>query len=160
MFLPFISRARFDEMLREKNSQISDRDRRISELEAERRMLWDELCLLGFGVPLFSGTPKALDSSPRCDQPKNFPENLSANAETQSQPGAPPPRHTQAPRESGTPVAVPHRPSQIMRRMDRLAEARWRRKIHPAKAAELQRDEVMNQLDAAHREAVKTVLSS
>jgi hypothetical protein len=49
-----------------------------------------------------------------------------------------------------------HRPSQIMRRMDRLAEQRWLRKIHPARAAEDERDNVMAQLDAAHLEAVRT----
>lgn len=38
---------------------------------------------------------------------------------------------------------MPHRPSQIMRRMDRLAQERWLKKIHPAKAAEEERDQIL-----------------
>ena len=36
------------------------------------------------------------------------------------------------------------RPSQIMRHMDRLAEARWLRKSFPAMAAKQDRDKAMN----------------
>ena len=149
MLFPFISRARFDDMLREKNTQIGDRDRRISELEAERRMLWDKLCLLGIGAPLFDcvedrgGQFRGEDNGRSLSRlkPGDDAENYDAT-------------HQHSP-EAG--VSGSRRPSQIMRRMDRVAEARWLRKMHPAKAAEHERDEVIRQLDAAHREAVRQV---
>src|SRR5215813_7712160 len=53
MYLPFVSRDRFDDMLREKNAQIGDRDRQIAELEADRRMLWDQICFLAIAQTTF-----------------------------------------------------------------------------------------------------------
>ena len=53
MYLPFVSRSRFDDMLREKNTQIGDRDRQIAELEADRRMLWDQICFLAIAQTTF-----------------------------------------------------------------------------------------------------------
>lgn len=147
MLFPFVSRARFDDMLREKNAQIGDRDRRISELEAERRMLWDKLCLLGIGAPVFEGADDPGSQFRGEDNGRSQPRQKSGadigNYEA-----------TQLlPPEAGAPGS--RRPSQIMRRMDRVAEARWLRKIHPAKAAEQERDEVRRQLDAAHRDAIR-----
>jgi len=52
------------------------------------------------------------------------------------------------------------RPSQIMRRMDRLMHLRWLEKIRPAKAAKQKWDEAMDQLNAAHGDAVKTATST
>jgi len=136
MYLPFVSISRFDDMLREKNAQIGYRDRRIAELEAERRMLWDKICLLGIGAPVFEGV-----TPPRSGGPETV------RQEPQSQPDS----HAPAKAES----ISHHRPSMIMRRMDRLAEAKWLRKTHPARTAEQQRDAVMNELSAAHMDGAK-----
>lgn len=136
----FISRSRFDDMLREKNTQIGYRDRRIAELETERRLLWDKICLLGIGVPVFDGV-----SPSRSDDPENVQELQSQSAS-----------HSSLKRE----VGIHHRPSMIMRRMDRLAEERWLKKVRPAKAAEQQRDEVMNDLNAAHMDGLKAATSN
>lgn len=139
MHLPFVSLSRFDDMLREKNTQIGYRDRRIAELEAERRMLWDKICLLGIGVPVFATTNPGRSCDPEVAQ-----QEMAAQPVSHS---------------SGKDEFIGHhRPSMIMRRMDRLAETRWLRKVHPAKSAEEQRDEVMNELNAAHREGTKKAL--
>ena len=53
MYFPFVSRSRFDDMLREKNTQIGDRDRQIAELETDRRMLWDQICFLAIAQTTF-----------------------------------------------------------------------------------------------------------
>src|SRR5215468_5861670 len=53
MYFPFVSRSRFDDMLREKNTQIGDRDRQIAELETDRRMLWDQICFLAIAQTVF-----------------------------------------------------------------------------------------------------------
>jgi hypothetical protein len=100
MMWPFVSRDRYQEM-------TALKDRRIAELERERRMLWDRICLLGIGAPAFAPTP---------------PEEPSQKDDAQGKPTKPPP---------GT-AAVSMRPSAIMRRMDRLAEARWLRKKQSA----------------------------
>jgi hypothetical protein len=96
----FISRERYKEM-------VSLKDRRIAELEAERRMLWDKVCLLGIGAPMFAPVAK---------------EELKQESEAQN-------------KAEKTKQPVPTRPSAIMRRMDRLAEARWLRKMYPSRAA-------------------------
>lgn len=156
----FISRSRFDEMLREKNMQIGYRDGRIAELEAERRLLWDKICLLGIGAPVFEGTspPGSGDSrhAPRPTEAATAPMiGTAANLEdTQQDPPAQPGSNSVTKRE----VTIHHRPSMIMRRMDRLAEERWLRKVRPAKTAEWQRDEVMTDLNAAHIDGVKAAL--
>ena len=157
MFFPFISRARFDDMLRERNYQIADRDRRIAQLEAERRMLWDKVCLLGLGVPVFEAgkAPDGSSHSELSNKPSEHSQESLSTSQTQPRPRVAVP--LSSPRAE---VLGSRRPSLIMRRMDRLAEARWLRKVYPAKAAELQRDEVMNQLDAAHREAVGKAVNS
>ena len=131
----FISRSRFDDMLREKNTQIGYRDRRIAELEAERRMLWDKICLLGIGTPVFDGI-----NASRSGDPENVQDLESQSAS-----------HSSVKPE----VGIHHRPSMIMRRMDRLAEERWLRKVRPARGAEQQRDEVMNELNTAHMDGLK-----
>src|ERR1700746_228856 len=133
----FISRSRFDEMLREKNTQLGYRDRRIAELEAERRMLWDKICLLGIGATLFDGANPSRSGDPVIER-SGDPENIQG---LQSQSSS----HTSLKREA----AIHHRPSMIMRRMDRLAEEQWLRKVRPAKAAETQSDEVMNDPNTA-----------
>lgn len=141
MFL--ISRSRFDDMLREKNTQIGYRDRRIAELEAERRMLWDKICLLGIGAPVFDGIHASRSGDPvigRSGDPENVQDLQSQSAS-----------HSSIERE----VGIHHRPSTIMRRMDRLAEERWLRKVRPARVAEQQRDEVMTELNAAHMDGVR-----
>ena len=51
MIWPFISRDRYLEMMTLK-------DQRIAELEEERRMLWDKICLLGIGAPVFALMPQ------------------------------------------------------------------------------------------------------
>ena len=48
MIWPFVSRARYQEM-------AALKDQRIAELENERRMLWDKICLLGIGVAGLAG---------------------------------------------------------------------------------------------------------
>ena len=223
MYFPFVSRSRFDDMLREKNTQIGDRDRQIAELETDRRMLLDKLCF--FGVLLFSSTQRALDQ-PKiclCTRPTAQPEgqsepnaNASGRGNDQGQPGTNA-DHTsnaealepQLEPKSGppdlpstnaeavdvqseltsqasdlsspkvkAPDAIPglkpeatdlHSPtanilrsrrlSFIMRRMNRLAERQYFNKLHPAKTAEQQREEAINQLNVAHMEAVKAGLN-
>ena len=138
---PFVSLARFDDMLREKNTQIGDRDRLIAELLAERRTLWDKILNTAF-CPDEKPTSIATDKIPA--------QQLAAMEEPASEP--PSSRNHHGP--------MLHRPSQIMRRMDRLAEQRWLRKIHPARAAEDERDNVMAQLDAVHLEAVRAAAAN
>src|SRR5438309_11837559 len=91
MQLPLVSRNRYTEMLCLKNQQIA-------RLEAERRLLWDKLSLIGIGAPVFSATPK--------EPPPNVPA-------------------AQALKPIRTSSA---RPSTIMRRMDRIMELRWVKK--------------------------------
>ena len=140
---PLVTLARFDDMLREKNTQIADRDRLIEELQAERRMLWDKLLNAAF-----------------CSAEKDVPASAAEARSPKPQPAEveEPASETPASRNHHEPVL--HRPSQIMRRMDRLAEQRWLRKIHPARAAEDERDSVMAQLDAAHLEAVRNAAAN
>ena len=137
---PVVSLARFDDMLREKNTQIADRDRLIAELQADRRMLLDKILNAAF-CPAEKPPSAAVEKTP-VPQPAAMEE---AGSETPASKNHQP---------------VLHRPSQIMRRMDRLAEQRWLRKIHPAKAAEDERDIVMAQLDAAHLEAVRNAATA
>lgn len=85
---------------------ISDRDERIRQLEAERRMLWDRLCMFGIGAPVFGV------SAP----PEEIP-----TAEKQSQ---------------VTVKAPLRRPSEIMRHQDALAQGRYERKQHPSRENE------------------------
>jgi hypothetical protein len=44
--------------------------------------------------------------------------------------------------------------------MDRRAQERWLRKIHPAKAAEQERDRIMEELNTAHIEAVRAAAAN
>ena len=128
-------------MLREKNTQIGYRDRRIAELEAERRRLWDKICLLGIGATVFRDSTEQIGSADYLQQQSEISET---------------PKD-----DSGKAVAVsPRLPSMIMRRMDRLAEERWLRKVRPAKVAEQQRDDVMNELNAAHMDGLKAATSN
>jgi|SRR5947209_7686366 len=92
MQLPFVSRNRYTEMLCLKNQQIA-------RLEAERRLLWDKLSLLGIGATVFSSAPK--------ETPPNAPAAQALK-----------PIRTSSPR-----------PSTIMRRMDRMMEVKWLRKL-------------------------------
>ncbi len=101
MIWPVVSRDRYQEM-------TALKDQRIAELEAERKMLWDKICLLGIGAPAFTSLPQ--------DEP-------SQKNDVKSKP-------------TGEAVVSAMRPSAIMRRMDRLAEARWLRKNYPSRAAE------------------------
>lgn len=144
----FISHSRFEDMLREKNTQIGYRDRRIAELEAERRMLWDKICLLGIGATVFDGINPSRSGGPVIGK-SGDPENVQ---DLQSQSAS----HSSIERE----VGIHHRPSTIMRRMDRLAEERWLKKVRPARVAEQQRDEVMNELNAAHMDGLKAATSN
>ena len=151
----FIFRSRFDDMLREKSTQIGYRDRRIAELEAERRMLWDKICLLGIGAPVFDGINASRSDDPRHGGTgpvmgrSGDPENVQ-DLESQSA------SHSSVKPE----VGIHHRPSMIMRRMDRLAEERWLRKVRPARVAEQQRDEVMTELNTAHMDGLKAATSN
>ena len=138
---PFVTLARFDDMLREKNTQIADRDRLIAQLQAEHRMLWDKILNVAFS-------------------PNEKPASTAADKTPAPQPAAREESALETPASRNHLESVLHRPSQIMRRMDRLAEQRWLRKIHPAKAAEDERDNVMAQLDAAHLEAIRTAAAA
>ena len=114
MKFPWISRKHHEEVTALCGRLIADRDERIRQLESERRMLWDKICLLGIGAPAFAVTAPATDS---------------AGEETKE------PRASSA--EASAPVVPANmRPSAIMRRMDRLAEARYLRKVHPSRANE------------------------
>lgn len=124
---PFVTLARFDDMLREKNTQLAERDRRISELEAERRALSDRLFSAAFSNPARSRTP-AQESRPE--------EQVSDGDASEPKPEA------SGARSHNAEAPALRRPSQIMRRMDRLAQQRWFRKLHPAKAAEEERDRI------------------
>lgn len=92
MTWPFVLKARYQEM-------VALKDQRIAELENERRMLWDKICLLGIGAPVFAPMTQEQPAQPNDSEDKS----------------------TKAP----TVPAVSMRPSAIMRRMERLAEARW-----------------------------------
>jgi hypothetical protein len=122
--LPWIARRHHEEIKTLCGRLISDRDERIRQLEAERRMLWDKICLLGIGAPVFAVEAAA--------------------AEEKAEPGKSGPETAVA-----APVApAPMRPSAIMRRMDRLAEERYLRRSHPSRANE----EVVAMLDRIDRE--------
>lgn len=101
---PFISLARHVAEAELWGRIIEEKNKHIQQLEAERRLLWDKICLLGIGAPVFAPLPE--------EGPKQQEE---AKAKT-----------------AGSGMPTPMRPSAIMRRMDRLAEARWMRKINPA----------------------------
>ena len=97
---PFVSKHHYQEMMALK-------DQRISELEQERRMLWDKICLLGIGAPVF------LPQAPEKQVEKNDAQ------EAQNKPSAI--------------AGLSMRPSAIMRRMERLAEAKWLQKMYPSR---------------------------
>jgi hypothetical protein len=125
--LPWIARRHHEEIKTLCGRLISDRDERIRQLEAERRMLWDKICLLGIGAPVFAVEAAAVEE--KAEAGKNGPE-------TAAEPVAP----------AVAPAMM--RPSAIMRRMDRLAEERYLRKAHPSRANE----EVVAMLDRIDRE--------
>ncbi len=95
MTWPFVSKARYQEMK-------AFKDQRIAELEEERRMLWDKVCLLGIGAPAFA--PIIQEQAAQNDA-----EDTSTTAPAVT-------------------AALSMRPSAIMRRMERLAKARWLKK--------------------------------
>ena len=203
----FLTRSHHEDIIREKNLQIGYRDHRIAQLEAERKLLWDKLCLLEIGEPIFDVAPAeelnagATTCHPdpgSCGtaalggeshfQPKPGPQPLREPARVQTNHTAPNrPDKNDAPAQTpieGAPdchserdvqsnverrtqtaaLAAPlvrlgrPRPSQIMRRMDRLMHNRWLQKIRPAKSAEQSRDEVLQELNRAHFEAAKNAL--
>ena len=101
---PFISYARHVAEAELWGRIIEEKNKHIKDLEAERRMLWDKICLLGIGAPVFTSL---VDDDPRqSEEPKE--------------------------KQGGNAMPTPMRPSAIMRRMVRLAEARWLRKINPS----------------------------
>lgn len=55
---PWTSAARFDDMLREKNTQIGQRDKRIADLERETRRMHDLIYKANFGVQVFDTIPE------------------------------------------------------------------------------------------------------
>lgn len=57
MPFPFISRSRHDAESQLWTRLLESKELRIRELEAERRLLWDKICLLGIGAPLFTPIP-------------------------------------------------------------------------------------------------------
>ena len=114
---PWISRTRHEAESALWLKLLAVREERIKELEQERRLLWDKICLLGIGRPMFS--------------PVAEPEKTPEPEKKESRPEAP----------------KFIRPSQIMRHMDRVAEARWLRKSFPAMAAKQDRDKVINKFD-------------
>ncbi len=94
MIWPFVSKARYQEM-------TAFKDQRIAELEEERRMLWDKVCLLGIGAPAFA---PIIQEQPAQEDAEDTSKAPAATA------------------------ALSMRPSAIMRRMERLAEAKWLKK--------------------------------
>lgn len=56
---PWTSAARFDDMLREKNTQIGQRDKRIADLERETRRMHDLIYKANFGVQVFDTIAEA-----------------------------------------------------------------------------------------------------
>jgi len=123
MKLPWIARRHHEEIKTLCGRLISDRDERIRALEAERRMLWDKICLLGIGAPVFAAAAVAEEKD----------EGNKSGTTVPVMPAAAP---------------AMMRPSAIMRRMDRLAEERYLRKVHPSRANE----EVTAMLDRIDRE--------
>jgi len=121
-WFPWMSRARYEAESALWLKLLAMREERIKELEQERRLLWDKICLLGIGAPVFT----------QIAEPEKIPE----------------PEKKQSSPE--TPKFI--RPSQIMRHMDRVAEARWLRKSFPAKAAKQDRDKAMRKFDAVDGE--------
>lgn len=124
MKLPWISRRHHEEVGALWGRLIGDRDERIRQLEAERRMLWDKICLLGIGAPVFAAVV--------------LPEEKEKEKEKEEE---------TRPAASGSASAT-LRPSAIMRRMDRMAEERYLRKVHPSRGSE----EVVAMLDRIDRE--------
>ncbi|HEV7674391.1 MAG TPA: hypothetical protein VGQ12_07665 [Candidatus Angelobacter sp.] len=55
---PWTSAARFDDMLREKNTQLGQRDKRIADLERETRRMHDLIYKANFGVQVFDTIPE------------------------------------------------------------------------------------------------------
>src|SRR5437016_11757353 len=98
-WFPWISSARHEAESALWLRLLAAHEERIKELEQERRLLWDKICLLGIGAPMFS--------------PVAEPEKTPEPEKKESRPGP----------------SIPRRPSAIMRRMDRLMEARWLRKM-------------------------------
>ena len=120
MKLPLISRRHHEEVGALCGRLIAERDARIRELEAERRMLWDKICLLGIGAPAFAAVV--------------LPEEEEKEKDAEARPAAS--------------ASATLRPSAIMRRMDRMAEERYLRKVHPSRGSE----EVVAMLDRIDRE--------
>jgi hypothetical protein len=143
---PFVTLARFDDMLREKNTQLAERDHRIAQLEAERRILCDKL----FNAAFKKDSRNSSSLSTHAADPVPAPDS--------SEPGADIEESASQSKDRREPLS--HRPSQIMRRMDRRAQERWLRKIHPAKAAEQERDRIMEELNTAHIEAVRAAAAN
>ncbi|HEV3040498.1 MAG TPA: hypothetical protein VHA33_22235 [Candidatus Angelobacter sp.] len=104
MMWPVVSRDRYQEM-------VALKDQRIAELEQERRMLWDKICLLGIGAPAFVPIPQEKHAE---KDEKNEVQEAS---------------------HKPTRAAISMRPSAIMRRMERLAEAKWLQKMYPSRAS-------------------------
>src|SRR5205085_6795722 len=103
---PFVSRSRHQTEIQLWQRLLDEKYRRIHELEAERKLLWDKICLLGIGAPMFPPTG--------VEEPK-------PPSERQSKPA--------------NPVApMPRRPSAIIRRMARPAERRRLRQKSPPQA--------------------------
>ena len=168
----FLTRSHHEDIIREKNLQIGYRDHRIAELEAERKLLWDKLCLLEIGEAIFDVAPaqKLNAGATTCHpEPSAICEvkdlnSPSSDAATNGHPEPGPCGTAALGGESQSTKSNPDvsvrlgrpRPSQIMRSMDRLMHNRWLQKLRPAKSAETKRDQVMEQLNAAHADAVKT----
>ncbi len=104
---PFVSRARHDEMKELTGRLIADRDQRIADLEADRRLTINYLTKMGIGHPLYVPMPEVQAETPEAEGQKK----------SAKQPEA----------------TVNMRPSAIMRRMDRMAEERYLRKVHPSR---------------------------
>lgn len=152
MLFSFVSLSHHNDIIREKNMQIGYRDRRIAELDAERKLLWDKLCLLEIGETVFE------DALALHAKQVSAPDFQSGVSET--------PARELAAALAGEPQCIKSkpdvavrlgrtRPSQIMRRMDRLMHNRWLQKLRPAKSAERKREEVMAELNATHPPAVR-----
>ena len=122
MRLPLVSRARHEELKAAYERMVAALAAQLEELKAERRILWDKICLLGIGAPMFGALPEEPVAEEKTDK-----------------------------KQVERPAPLPQRPSAIMRRMDRLAEGRWLRKLHPA----ANNKPLMDQLDEIDRQTVQ-----
>jgi hypothetical protein len=123
---PFVSASRYDDLLREKNSQLGERDKRISDLEAERKVLLDRLSEVTTGSTIYSkpAPPAAL---PETDTAKEPPSEV---------------------------IPIVRRPSQAVAEADRIFRRRQLERLYPNQRKDKEMQEVvLRSFDVADMEA-------